>query len=166
MTSALRVRPLSAADAAAARALLDAERARHPYAARAIEILDAVTAAGEPGAEYRALVAEAGGAVVGVAIHGLVPGTVGAGALHTAAVAAGERRRGVGRALVDAAAAALAALGARFAIAELADDPSLGSAAALLAAAGFDEEARVADLVRDGVALRFLRRPLGGAERG
>ncbi|MFL5578270.1 MAG: GNAT family N-acetyltransferase [Gemmatimonadaceae bacterium] len=160
LTTAVRVRPLAPGDVAAARALLGAESARHPYAARTLEILTAAAAAlGAPGAEHRALVADEGDAVTGVVLYGLVAGTVGAGAIFGLAVARDARRRGVGRALVDAAADALATLGGRFAVAELADDASLGGVAALLASAGFAEEARASDLVRDGVGLRFLLRP-------
>ena len=162
------MRPLGAADVAAARAILGGEEGRHAYAHRALEILDAIDGARCEHAEYRALVAEGeggagGGAVTGVALYGLVAGTAGGGALYGVAVAPEARRRGNGRALVDAAAHALRGLGARFVLAELADDVALGSVARLLAASGFAEEARAADLVRDGVALRFLRRPLDAA---
>jgi hypothetical protein len=45
-------------------------------------------------------------------------------------------------------------------MAELPDDPAIGSILALLRENGFREEARVRDFFRDGVALTFLRRRL------
>ncbi|HET7458071.1 MAG TPA: GNAT family N-acetyltransferase [Gemmatimonadaceae bacterium] len=152
------VRPLHAADVLAARALL--ADARHAYAGRPLEILDA--AAVQPGVEYHALVAEDdAGAVVGVVLFGVVAGTVGGGALYGVAVASGARRRGVAHALVERAADALATLGVRLAVAEVPDDPAVADVRALLDAAGFVERSRVPDLVRDGVALAFLVRALG-----
>jgi hypothetical protein len=47
--------------------------------------------------------------------------------------------------------------GARYMLAELPDDPALGSVLTLLREHGFHEEARVPDFFRDGVALTFLR---------
>lgn len=166
----MNLRPLTADDLAAARAILAVEAARHRYSARPIEILEAAAARASTGdGEYRAVVAvDDAGSVAGLALYGLVAGTVGGGALYGLAVAEGARRRGVGRALVERACAELAALGARLAVAELPADPALGSALrALLESAGFAERSRVPDLVRDGVALAFLVRSLGtggGAE--
>jgi len=45
-------------------------------------------------------------------------------------------------------------------LAELPDDPAIGSVLTLLRDHGFEEEARVPDFYRDGVALTFLRLPL------
>ena len=142
-----------------ARALLAAETARHPYAARTLELLDA--AAGRS-VEYHAAVAASEGEAVGVVVYGLTSGASGAGALYGIAVADAWRRRGVGAALVRHAADELRALGARFALAEVPEDPlALGGVLALLATAGFRAEARVADLYRDGVGVVFMRRELG-----
>jgi len=47
--------------------------------------------------------------------------------------------------------------GARFLLAEMPDDPALGTVFALLREHGFREEARVPDFYREGVALTFLR---------
>ena len=107
------------------------------------------------------MVAEIGGRVVGVGIFGLVAGSQGAGTMYAAAVDRGARRRGIGRALVRAAADSLAARGARFVIVEVPDDPAATARfVELLAASGFGETARVPDLYRDGVALAFWRRDL------
>jgi len=158
------IRPLSRSDLATARALLDAEAARHPYAARPRELLDAAAAqVGEVDAEYRALVATEGSEVTGVVLFGRVAGAVGTGALFGVAVGARWRHSGTGRALVAAAVDALDASGVRVVIAELPDDAAIGDARALLMSAGFVEEARVADLVRDGVAVSFMRRQPGSS---
>jgi hypothetical protein len=57
------------------------------------------------------------------------------------------------RAVSDASRAA----GARYLLAEMPDDPALGTVLALLRDHGFREEARVPDFYREGVALTFLR---------
>ena len=49
------------------------------------------------------------------------------------------------------------AFGARYVLAEMPDDPALGTVLALLREHGFREEARVPDFYREGVALTFLR---------
>ena len=172
------IRPLRATDIPAARALLVAEDARHAYAARAVEILDAVvvvvvavaaaavvvvaTASGDGDGEYGAVAAVAGEALLGVALHGVVAGSEGAGMIHGIVVAPAARRAGVGRGLVDGAVAALVSSGARVVLAELPDDPALGDLHALLRRSGFVEDGRVADLVRDGVAMVFWRRDAPG----
>jgi ribosomal protein S18 acetylase RimI-like enzyme len=152
------LRPLAPADLPAARALLEAEGARHGYALRTIEVLESA-ATGAAEGEYRAVVSrEDDGALVGLLLYGLVAGSVGAGMLHGIVVAPASRRRGVGRALVEDGVRALAASGARVVFAELAEDAALADVRALIASARFVREARVPDLLRDGVALTIWRR--------
>ena len=100
------------------------------------------------------------GAVTGFVLCGVIPGTLGAGRIRAVAVAPLARRRGVGRDLLTAAVSALEKLGARFVLVELPDDPAMRFLAALLDTGGFAEESRAADLVRDGVAMRYIRRNL------
>jgi len=143
-----------------AHAVLAAETARHPYAERALELLEAAAARGT---EYHAAVAAHDGDAVGVVVYGMTAGASGAGALYGIAVVEAWRRRGVGSALVRHAADDLRALGARFVLAEVPEDPlALSAVLALLATAGFRAEARVADFYRDGVGMVFMRRELGG----
>ncbi len=150
-------RPIQPTDLPAARALIAAELSNNPYAARALELMDAVTTGGE----YQGVVAEQDGRVIGVVVFGLVPGSQGAGSLYAAAVDHRCRRQGLGRTLVHAAASALTVLGARFVIVEVPDDPgATAHFVELLAASGFSETARIPDLYRDGVALAFWRRTL------
>ena len=156
----MQIRPLLPADAAAARALFEGERARHAYATRALELIG--VAASEGDGEYSALVATEGERVVGAVIFGMVAGAVGTGMIYGVTAADGWRHRGVGRALVEAACAALTGSGARVAIAELPDDAVLADVHRLLERAGFREEAQAKDLVRDGVAIVFRRRDLVG----
>ena len=153
----MHVRPARPDDLPTARALIAAELANNPYATRAFELVGAVDEEGE----YHGFVAEVGGQVVGVVVFGLVSGSQGAGSIYAAAVDPHARRRGVGGALVQAASAALARLGARFVIVEVPDDPAATAPfVELLVASGFAETARVPDLYRDGVALAFWRRVL------
>lgn len=148
------VRAFVPADRVAARALIAAELPTNPYATRALDLVGEVA----PGGEYQAVVAEQDGRPVGVVVFGLVAGSQGAGSLYAAAVAPDYRRRGVGRALVRAAAESLRAVGARFVIAEVPDDPrATAHFVELVASTGFTEAARVPDLYRDGVALAFWR---------
>jgi ribosomal protein S18 acetylase RimI-like enzyme len=144
---------------AAARALFAAESTRHQYAERVAELM---TAAANGSAEYQvAVAADPDGELVGAIVYGLTAGAAGAGALYGVAVTPPRRRTGAGRSLVRHAARELRARGARFALAELPDDPAMHDVLALLAADGFVEEARVADFYRDGVAQAFMRRNFG-----
>lgn len=113
--------------------------------------------------EARGLAAHAGGALVGVVVFGDIAGSLGTARLHLVAVASHAQRGGVGRTLVFAAGAELARAGGRLLMVEMPDDPALASALTFLLRAGFEEEARIPDFYRDGVALVFLRRPLGDA---
>jgi len=80
--------------------------------------------------------------------------------VHTAILAPGIDIEEVGLRLMDAVATAVRGSGADFLLAEMPDDPALGTTLALLRQHGFRDEARVPDFFRDGVALTFLRRAL------
>ena len=110
--------------------------------------------------EYRAIVAREGSAVVGVIVFGEVAGARGAGRIYLVAVDAAARRRGIARALVDAACQELAERRARFVMIELPAHARLTDVRRLVERAGFREEGRMDDYVRDGVPLLFLRRAL------
>jgi ribosomal protein S18 acetylase RimI-like enzyme len=114
-------------------------------------------------AEYRAIVAHEGGAVVGVVAFGETAGAVGAGRVYFVAVDASARRRGIATALTEAACAELRERGARFAVIELPEESRLEGAHVVARRAGFSEEARVSDYVRNGVDLVVLRRDLSHA---
>ena len=123
---------------------------------------DALRAALAGSEEERCMVARdrARGAVTGFVLFGFVAGAVGAGRIRAVGVAPLARRRGVGRALVDASVSDLRDEGARFVLVELPDAPEARFASLLLTACGFGEEARAGDLVRDGVDMRYLIRRL------
>ena len=149
-------RPVLPGDAAAARALVEAEVGGTPYAEAPRATLDGALEGRAP--EYRALVVESPEGLDGIALYGETAGAIGAGRLYLVAVTAGARYRGVGTTLVESAITDLARAGARFVLVEFPDDPSLAPGRALLTRAGFREESRVPDYFRDGVALTFLRR--------
>lgn len=130
-----------------------------PYWAAAREVLAA--AAEHPSEEQRGLAAERAGALAGVLVYGVYAGAAGAGRLHLVLVSPNARRAGVGTALLERAVGRLRTEGARFLLAEVPDEAALlGGGRSFLFARDFYEEARVPDLVREGVALTFLRRPL------
>ena len=106
------------------------------------------------------LAAVRGGEVVGLVLLGLVAGAQGAGRLHLVVVTAGARLGGVGRLLLDHAAADAVARGARFLLAEIPEDPVLAPAHALLRRAGFRVESRIPDFLREGIGIAFARRDL------
>ena len=98
--------------------------------------------------------------VAGVALAGLVAGTLGSSALLWVAVHPDRRRRGIGRSLVRDALGELARGGARLVVAELPGDALAAGMIALLDDAGFEREGLVADFYRDGVGLILCRRSL------
>ena len=153
------LRLLDAGDAAAAGALVAEGDVPPPYVDRLREVLDGVFSGDDEHLALGGLADDAGASrLAGVVLHGMVAGAIGTGALRGVLVARQWRRRGVGRALVERASGLLFARGARLVVAEVPADPALDGVRALLERCAYREEARVPDLVRDGVALTFLRR--------
>ena len=97
------------------------------------------------------------GTVAGLALFGTISGTQYAARLHTAVLAPGVRTDDVGERLMRSVSDAAREAGARFILAEMPDDPAIGAVLTLLREHGFEEEARVPDFYREGVALTFLR---------
>jgi ribosomal protein S18 acetylase RimI-like enzyme len=126
-----------------------------PYIDRALEVLELAERGNDP--EHRALVIARDGTVAGLVLFGSIAGTRGGARLHTAVLAPGIDADDVGERLMRAVASVLKGGGARFLLAEMPDDPALGTVFALLREHGFREEARVPDFYREGVALTFLR---------
>lgn len=151
-------RALTAGDAVTARALVDAALGVTPYVGRVLELLDEARHGND--SEARALVIEREGALAGLVMFGLVAGTRGAAKLHALVLDQTVDTDDVGRRLAEAAVAAASDAGARLVVAELPDDPALGSVRAVLLRSGFREEGRVSHFFRDGVALVLLRRDL------
>ena len=136
-------------DLAAGLALLTWEQERNPWLVRLPELLRAAVDA--PTGEYRAVVAERDGELVGFGVYGMVAGAVGTGAMHGVLVAPRSRRAGIGLRLVLHIAQDLANMGARIMVAEVPGDPAAMKYRALLIAYGFFEETRIDDYYRDGV---------------
>ena len=141
------------------RALADRELERVPEGEAARSAIESALAGDSH--EYRAVVADDGEYVIGIAVFGMVAGTVGTAKLHAILVTAAARMRGVAARLCDRLAGELVRDEARLLIAELPDAPALRPAALLLERCGWREEARGPDFFADGLALRLFRRELG-----
>ena len=152
------IRPLRDDDSSSIRALTEHEFARVPEGEAARSAIESALAG--PSEEYRAIVFEEQGDVVGIAVYGAVAGTVGTEKLHAILVTASARMRGVAVRLCDHVASELAAEGARLMVAELPDTPALRPGMQLLERCRWREEANVPDFFADGVALRLYRREL------
>ena len=155
---ALDPRPLQPEDSQATRVLLMGALGVTPYIDRALEVLGLAERGNDP--EHRALIIARDGTVAALALFGTIAGTARGARVHTAVLAPGIEIEDVGMRLMDAVATAVRGSGADFLLAELPDDPALGTTLALLRQHGFRDEARVPDFFRDGVALTFLRRAL------
>jgi len=152
---ALDPRPIAPEDAQGTRVLLMGALGVTPYIDRALEVLELAERGNDP--EHRALVIARDGTVAGLALFGRIAGTAEGARLHTAVLAPGVGVDDVGGRLMRAVTEASRAAGARFLLAEMPDDPAIGSVLSLLRGHGFAEEARVPDFFREGVALSFLR---------
>jgi GNAT superfamily N-acetyltransferase len=155
---ALAPRPLSPDDHVPARVLLMGALGVTPYIDRAMEVLQRAERGHDT--EHRALVIARDGTVAALALFGAVAGAVGVSRLHAAMVAPGVSLADVGQRIVAAVLDITRREGGRLVVAELPDDPAIGQVRALLTSVGFEEEARVPDFYRDGVALTLLRREL------
>jgi GNAT superfamily N-acetyltransferase len=155
---ALDPRPLHPEDSQATRVLLMGTLGITPYIDRALEVLELAERGNDP--EHRALVVARDGTVAALALFGTIAGTARGARVHTAVLAPGIEIEDVGMRLMDAVATTVKDDGAEFVLAELPDDPALGTTLTLLRQHGFRDEARVPDFFREGVALTFLRRAL------
>ena len=151
-------RALSPDDHVAARVLLMGALGVTPYIDRAMEVLQLAERGHDH--EHRALVIARDGTVAALALYGAVAGALGVNKLHAAVVAPSVSVADVGHRLVSAILDEARSEGARLVVAEMPDDPAIGQVRALLASVGFEEEARVPDFYRAGVALTLLRRDL------
>ena len=152
---ALDPRPLVPDDHSGARVLLLGALGVTPYIDRALEVLELAERGNDP--EHRALVVARDGTVAGIALFGTIAGTDGGARLHAAALAPGVDADDVGERLLRSVEQVGRDAGARFLLAEMPDDPAIGTVLSLLRDHGFQEEARVPDFYRDGVALSFLK---------
>jgi GNAT superfamily N-acetyltransferase len=150
-------RALASGDVEPVRALVWGALGVTPYVDRAIELLSAAER-GDP--ESQALVIERDGTVAALALFGPVAGAQDTWRLNVLLVAPKVALREVGRAIVDAVVERVRESGARLLVAELPADEVLGRTLSLLRANDFDQEARIPDFYREGVAQLFLRRAL------
>ena len=148
-------RPLQPEDSQGTRVLLLGALGVTPYIDRALEVLELAERGHDP--EHRALVIARDGTVAGLVLFGTIAGTRHAARLYTAVLAPGVQSSDVGARLMRSVGDAARATGAKFILAEMPDDPAIGTVLTLLREHGFREEARVPDFYRDGVALTFLR---------
>jgi hypothetical protein len=146
--SEVRIRALQPDDAGAARAVVSVQLAGTLYETRVLEQLD--VAIGGNDAECRGIVAfEAREAVVvGLVLFGIVAGARGVVKVHALL--------GNDRVALRALATAVCNADVRMVVCEIADEPRFGVTVQLLRELGYTEEGRVADFIRDGVALLRL----------
>ena len=150
------LRPLMPDDAVGAREFVSAQFGNARYRARALEVLASALAFEDP--EYMALLAldATDEHIVGLALFGTVAGAHAVVKLHGILTTEPAAARALAEAVIEASGQS----GERMIVCEVPDDPELSIAASALEQAGFVEQGRVPDFVRDGVALRFLVRPL------
>lgn len=150
-------RPLRPGDAAPVRALVREALGDTAYLGRLLELV-ALAERADP--ESEALVIERGGVLAALALFGGVAGAQDVWRLHTVLIAPQVSLREAGDPLVAALVQRVRALNGRMLVAELPADPAYGTTLSLLRANDFDQEGRLEDYFRDGVALLFLRRDL------
>jgi GNAT superfamily N-acetyltransferase len=157
---ALAPRALSPDDHVPARVLLMGALGVTPYIDRAMEVLQYAERSGGHDDEHRALVIARDGTVAALILFGVVAGASGVMKVHATVLAPSVTAEDVGDRILEAVVEQARAERMRLIVAELPDDPAIGQMRALLTANGFEEEARVPDYFRVGIALTLLRRAL------
>jgi hypothetical protein len=150
-------RPLQPADAQPVRQLVLSTLGITPYVDRVLELLEE---AERGDSDTGALLIERDATVAALALFGEIAGSNRVWKLHTLLLGERVEPRDVGVALLNGVIEHTRALGGRQLLAELPADPVYGRTLSLLRASDFDQEGRIADFFRDGVALLFLRRTL------
>ena len=151
MVRELVLRPLMPADEEAARELVEAHFSGTRYHARLVEQMETAFRFEDP--EYMAILAvDAEEAMHGLALFGAVAGARQCVKLH--AIVSDDA--GAIDLLAQGIAEVCGHSGERLIVCELPDDLPFRPVADALLGGGYAEEGRVADYVRDGVALRLL----------
>src|SRR5256885_574328 len=132
-------RALSPDDHVPARVLLMGALGVTPYIDRALEVLELAERGHDR--EHRALVIARDGTVAGLTLFGEIAGTANGARLHTAVLAPGVDADDVGGRLMRAVCDAMRDAGAKFLLAEMPDDPAIGTVLSLLRHHGFREVA-------------------------
>ena len=142
------------ADERAARALLGSHFSWTRYRERMVELLESALRFDDP--EYLAVLAFAGSdyELVGLTLFGTVAGAQAVVKVHAVV----SREHAVALALLEAVRDASERSGERMIVCELPDDEPFARVADALMTAGYAEEGRVPDFIRDGIALRLLVR--------
>lgn len=142
------------ADERAARALLNSHFSGTRYRERMVELFESALRFDD--AEYLAVLAfsDHDGELAGLALFGTVAGARAVVKIH--AVVTAEPTAAL--ALLEAVRDASERSGERMIVCELPDDAPFALVADALTTAGYAEEGRVPDFIRDGTALRLLVR--------
>lgn len=119
-----------------------------------------------PASGYEFLLAGAPGGLAGYSCFGRIALTEASWDLYWIAVAPGERRHGLGRRLLQASEAAMAAAGARAVYAETSSRPLYAPTRAFYLACGYREAARLDDFYAPGDGKVIFERRLGPAGAG
>jgi ribosomal protein S18 acetylase RimI-like enzyme len=125
----------------------------------ALEVFDG--AVERPGVDYHALGAYDADEMVGFACFGPTPCTVGTWDLYWIAVAPSGHRQGVGRKLMEACEARIAAARGRLVVVETSSRTDYGATRAFYEALGYSPAARVAGFYADGDDLVVYTKQLG-----
>lgn len=155
----LIVRAAQETDLGAALSLVSEEARRNPWLGRLPELFGSAVHS-DKGFEYRAMVGDRDGEIVGFVVYGLIAGTVRTASLSGVLVGTRSRRAGVGTSILRGAINDLRTVSTRLVIAEVPKDPCLAKYRAFLNANLFFEEARIEDYFRDDVDLIISRRNL------
>jgi hypothetical protein len=171
-----RYRELRSHDAGAVRTLLMAELGSTPWQAAPLDALDeALRATGDAAPnEAHGIVAERGEgtaeSIVGAILFGMYAGTQGSARIRALVVDRAvareenthcvEHQATVAGQLLEHAARALRAAGARLVIAELPGDATLAAMLDALSHGGFQREGEIPDFYREGVPMLILRKEL------
>ncbi|MBL0927290.1 MAG: GNAT family N-acetyltransferase [Phycisphaerales bacterium] len=157
---------LRAGDAEAVRSIVESTGFFTPAeVAVAVELAEDRLAKGA-GSDYRFLVAEREGRVVGYTCYGEAACSVGSYDLYWIAVHESERGRGLGRLLDERTCGRIAGLGGRKVYAETAGKAQYAPTRAFYAALGYAEEARLADFYAPGDDKVVYGKPVEGQLAG
>jgi ribosomal protein S18 acetylase RimI-like enzyme len=178
VSGAARLRPAPIADRAFREAPVESDRRAVPElvaatglfrpseVAIARELVEACLERGPEASGYRFLLADDAAGLAGYVCFGPIDGTEGSFDLYWIAVRPDRRGRGLGRALLEAAEARIAALGGRRVYVETSTTERYAPTRAFYRACGYHLEALLPDFYAPGDGKAFFVKVLGGPTEG